>query len=189
MINSIQHLRKGDGLVVVDVQWDFCPGGLLPVAQGDQIVPVINEWVTAVLNRNLPVYFSRDWHPKGHISFEERGGPWPPHCIQDQSGAQFHPYLMWDDRIVVVTKGTRFDRDQNSVFDETGFEHQLEYDGIKRLLVCGLALDVCVLETVMDALQAGFEVQLIKNATRPVDEESGRRALEKIAKAGATIIE
>lgn len=187
-MDSIQHLRDGDGLLVVDVQWDFSPKGRLPVPEGNQVVPVINEWVAAMLNHNLPVYMSRDWHPKGHISFEERGGPWPPHCIQDESGALFHPDLYWDDRIVVITKGNRFDHDQNSVFDDTGFAQQLHYDGVKRLYVCGLALDVCVLATVMDALHAGFEVQLVKNATRAVDAESGRRALEKMLKAGAAIL-
>lgn len=188
MIDSIQHLQRGDGVLAVDVQWDFCPGGHLPVPDGQQVVPVLNEWIAAALNRNLPVYASRDWHPKGHVSFKERGGPWPPHCIQDESGAQFHPELYVDDRILIVTKGTRFDKDQTSVFDETGFEQQLIHDGVRRLLVGGLALDVCVLSTVMDAIQAGFEVQLIRDAVRAVDAEGGRRAIEKMIKAGVTIL-
>lgn len=189
MIDAAQHLHKGDGLLIVDLQWDFCPGGRLPVPDGHQVVPVANQWIKAALNRSIPVYFSRDWHPQGHISFTERGGQWPPHCIQDKDGAQFHPELLRDDRIVVVTKGTRFDRDQNSAFDGTGFERQLEYDGVKRLHIGGLALDVCVVATVMDALQAGMEVQLIANATRPVDEENGRRAVERMIKAGVSILE
>lgn len=106
MIDSIQHLRKGDGLIIVDVQWDFCPGGHLPVPDGHQVVLMINEWIEAALNHNMPVYMSRDWHPKGHISFKERGGPWPPHCIQDKSGAQFHPELLWDERILLRTLKT-----------------------------------------------------------------------------------
>ena len=189
MIDSIQHFRKGDGLLLVDVQWDFCPGGRLPVPKGDQVVPVLNEWIIAALSRNIPVYASRDWHPRGHISFKERGGPWPEHCIQDTDGAQFHPNLHRDDKILVVTKGTRFDRDQNSVFDGTGFSAQLAHDRIRRLHIGGLALDVCVLATVLDALKAGLEVQLIKAATRPVDEDNGRRALERMIKEGVKVLD
>lgn len=188
MLDSLQHLNKGDGLLVVDMQWDFCPGGRLPVPEGDQVVPVLNEWMAAFLSRNLPVYASRDWHPKGHVSFQERGGLWPPHCLQDTDGAQFHPNLYRDDRILIVTKGTRFDHDQNSVFDETGFEHQLAHDGVQRLYVGGLALDVCVLASVMDAIEAGFGVVVIEKATRPVDVEKGRRAMETMLKAGVEII-
>lgn len=189
MIDSIQHLRKGDGVLVVDVQWDFCPGGRLPVPDGDQVIPVLNEWIIAALSRGLPVYASRDWHPKGHISFQERGGPWPPHCIQDTDGAYFHPELYTDDRIQVITKGTRFDRDQNSAFDGTGFKTQLEHDRVRRLYIGGLALDVCVLASVIDALKAGLDVRLIKSATRPIDAEKGRRALEQMIKRGATLID
>lgn len=189
MIDPAQQMARGDGLLLVDIQWDFCPGGLLPVPEGHQVVPVANQWINAALNLNIPVYLSRDWHPQGHISFKQRGGPWPPHCIQDKDGAQFHPELLLDDRIVVVTKGTRFDRDQNSAFDGTGFEQQLDFDGVKRLHIGGLALDVCVLATAMDALQAGIEVQLIADSTRPVDAENGRRALEKMIKAGVSILD
>lgn len=188
MMDSIQRLQKDDGLLIVDVQWDFCPGGLLPVPDGHQVVPVLNEWIEAALKRDIPVYVSRDWHPKKHVSFQERGGPWPPHCLQDTDGAQFHPELHRDDKILVITKGTRFDRDQNSVFEETGFGHQLAYDEVRRLYVGGLALDVCVLQSVLDALQGGLEVYVLKEATRPVDQENGRRALERMLKAGATIL-
>jgi nicotinamidase/pyrazinamidase len=188
MIHPTQFIQKGDGLIVVDVQWDFCPGGHLPVPEGHRVVPVINEWIRVALDRGIPVYASRDWHPQGHISFKERGGLWPPHCIQDMSGSQFHPELIHDDRIVVVTKGTRFDQDQNSAFDETGLQRQLAYDGVRRLFVGGLALDVCVLATVIDAVQNGFDTYLIKDATRPVDEENGRRALEQMIKRGVTVL-
>lgn len=188
MIDPIQHLQKGDGLLVIDVQWDFCPGGRLPVPGGHQIVPVMNAWMRAALNLELPVYASRDWHPQGHVSFTERGGKWPPHCIQDTDGAQFHPELIRDDRILVITKGVRFDHDQNSVFHDTGFARQLEYDGVRRLYVGGLALDKCVLNSVMDALQAGLHVGIIYEATRAADAEKGRRALETMMKAGATVL-
>jgi nicotinamidase/pyrazinamidase len=188
MYDPVQHLQKGDGLLIVDVQWDFCPGGLLPVPDGDQIIPVVNQWTETALKNDLPVYFSRDWHPVRHISFKEREGNWPPHCIQDTDGAQFHPNLYMDRRIQVITKGVRLDKDQNSVFDDTGFAHQLEHDGVGRLWVGGLALDVCVRLSVLDARNAGLEVGVIQAATRPIDAESGRRALEEMIKAGAVIL-
>lgn len=189
MVDAIKSFQRGDGLLVVDVQWDFCPGGRLPVPEGNQVIPVLNDWIAAALNVGIPVYASRDWHPRNHISFIERGGPWPSHCIQDTDGAQFHPELHRDDRIVVVTKGTRFDRDQNSVFDETGFNTQLAYDDVRRLYVGGLALDVCVLASALDALEAGLKVGLIRSATRAVEEEAGRRALERMLKAGVTLLD
>ncbi|RJQ71918.1 MAG: isochorismatase family protein [Desulfobacteraceae bacterium] len=188
MFDPVQHLQKGDGLLIIDVQWDFCPGGLLPVPEGDRIIPVVNKWTEAALKNDIPVYFSRDWHPIAHISFKERGGDWPPHCIQDTDGAQFHPNLYMDRRILVITKGVRFDQDQNSVFDQTGFGHQLDHDGVKRLWVGGLAQDVCVLKSVLDARSSGLDVGVIREATRPIKEESGRRAIEEMIKAGATII-
>jgi nicotinamidase/pyrazinamidase len=188
MFDQTQHLQKGDGLLIVDVQWDFCPGGLLPVPDGDRIIPVINQWTEAALQKEIPVYASRDWHPVHHISFKERGGEWPPHCIQDTDGAQFHPDLYMDRRIMVITKGVRLDKDQNSVFDDTGFNVQLEYDGVRRLWVTGLALDVCILASVRDGRRLGVEMAIIQEATRPIDAEKGRRALEEMIKAGATVL-
>ena len=90
---------------------------------------------------------------------------------------------------MVISKGTRFDRDQNSAFEETGFGSQLVYDKVRRLFVGGLALDVCVLASVMDALHSGLDVRLIRSAIRSADEERGRRALEKMVKAGAAVID
>jgi nicotinamidase/pyrazinamidase len=136
----------------------------------------------------LPIYASRDWHPAGHISFKEQGGPWPPHCLQNSDGARFHPDLHLPPDVVKITKGVRFDHDQNSVFDETGLNERLKRDGVRRLFTGGLALDVCVLASVIDARKAGFEVRLIEDATRPVNENDGREALEKIKKSGAEIV-
>ncbi|MDA8138159.1 MAG: isochorismatase family protein [Desulfobacteraceae bacterium] len=188
MSDLSQQIRKGDGLIIVDLQWDFCPGGLLPVPDAHNTLPLLNKWIGRALAQNMPVYVSRDWHPKNHISFLERGGPWPPHCIQDTDGAQFHPDLLRDDKMVVVTKGTRFDKDQNSVFDETGFHQQLIHDGVRHLIIGGLALDGCVLQTVLDALHNGVQISVIQEGTRPMDAEAGRRAIERMAKEGAVII-
>src|SRR5277367_642114 len=154
----IPALKKGDALIIVDVQNDFCPGGALPIADGDKVVSVLNRWITAAVTAGVPIYASRDWHPLGHISFTESGGPWPPHCVQDSDGARFHPMLELPDAVVKVTKGTRFDKDQNSAFDQTGLADDLRKRGIRRLWVGGLAEDVCVLATVMDGRREGIEV-------------------------------
>lgn len=178
-------MRSGDGLLIVDVQKDFCPGGALPIDSGDAVVPVLNRCIATAMKNSLPIYASRDWHPAGHVSFAERGGPWPPHCIQDTVGARFHPQLELPDSAVKVTKGVRFDHDQNSAFDETGLAVRLREDGIGRLWVGGLAEDVCVLASVLDALTEGFDVILIENATRPVSEIGGKQARAQMQGAGA----
>jgi len=187
MRNPLELLKPGDALIVVDVQNDFCPGGALPIEEGDKVIPVLNEWIAAAEDKALPVYASRDWHPVGHISFEERGGPWPPHCIQDTDGAAFHPDLRLPAAAIKVTKGVRFDKDQNSAFDETGLAEQLRRDGINRLWVGGLAQDVCVLATVLDACGHNFATHVITDATRPVSAEGGEVARRRMANAGAAL--
>jgi len=178
-------LQDSDALLVVDPQNDFCPGGALPIPQGDQVIPVINTWIRAALSRGIPVYCSRDFHPREHPSFQEQGGPWPQHCIQDTWGAGFHPHLEVPEQARLVTKGVRFDMDQNSVFQETGLISRLERDGTKRLVVMGLALDVCVRASVLDGLKSGFEMLVILDGCRAVTEESGQEAIREMEEAGA----
>jgi nicotinamidase/pyrazinamidase len=182
-------LHDGDGLLIVDVQKDFCPGGALPLEDGDGVVPLLNKWIERALVFKVPVYASRDWHPVAHVSFKEQGGKWPPHCLQDSDGAKFHPDLKLPENVVKITKGVRFDQDQNSVFDQTGLAVRLKGDGVNRLVVGGLALDVCVLASVMDAIKEGFAVQLLKEATRPVTPETGQKAIVDIKAAEAVILD
>jgi len=190
MNNSSHALQKGDGLCLVDVQNDFCPGGALAVNEGDQVIPVLNRFIKRALEIGVPVYASRDWHPSNHISFKDQGGPWPPHCVQDTKGASFRKDLELPQGVIKITKGVRFDKDQNSVFDQTGLADQLKRDGVVgRLWVGGLAQDVCVLASVLDGRKAGFQIYVIERATRPVTDESGRQALEEMKNAGAVIIE
>lgn len=181
------EFRQGDLLLLVDVQVDFCPGGALPIARGDEVVAVLNPWIGAAQAAGIPIYASRDWHPRSHLSFQEQGGPWPVHCVQDTPGAGLHPKLELPADAEIVTKGTRFDQDQNSAFDQTGLAPWLKSRGITRLFVGGLALDVCVLATVLDARAEGFEVVLLSEGTRPVTQEGGDQALEKMRRAGALI--
>lgn len=180
-------LQEGDALLIVDVQNDFCPGGALPIKQGDEVVPVLNEWIAAAQATGVPVYASRDWHPLEHPSFAPQGGPWPVHCVQDTAGAAFHPQLRLPEDAVIVTKGTRFDKDQYSAFDETGLAEALRRREVRRLWIGGLAQDVCVKATALDAARAGFEVHLILSATRPVTAEGGEEALEELRAAGVRV--
>ena len=185
MASSEKSLHRGDALIIVDVQKDFCPGGALPIEDGDKIVLILNRWIGTAIAKGVPVYVSRDWHPVNHLSFKQRGGPWPPHCIQDSDGARFHPGLRVPESVIKVTKGVRFDQDQNSVFDQTGLAEQLRYDGVRRIFVGGLAEDVCVLATVLDGCKEDFEVVLISDATRPVTIAGGEEARRKMRAAGA----
>ena len=177
-------LAPGDALLVVDVQNDFCPGGALPIPEGDRVVPVLNEWMAAAERAGLPVYASRDWHPQGHPSFVGEGGAWPVHCLQDTSGAAFHPDLRLPPDTLVVTKGTRFDQDQYSAFDQTGLHERLRKDGVRRLWTGGLAQDVCVRATAVDARRLGYEVALIPGASLPVTREDAEEALREMREAG-----
>lgn len=187
-MTTTTRMQAGDALLIVDVQNDFCPGGALPIAEGDRVVPVLNDWIAAAKAAGVPVYASRDWHPEGHISFKESGGPWPPHCVQDTEGAQFRSDLELPPTTIKVTKGTRFDRDQNSAFDGTGLEHHLRKQGIRHLYVGGLAQDVCVLASVLDARKAGFDVTVISDATRGVTPEGCAAADKQMREAGARFV-
>lgn len=187
MTDPTKVLQQGDALIVVDVQNDFCPGGALPIDNGDRVVPVLNAWMAAAEARGVPIFASRDWHPQDHVSFQARGGPWPPHCVQDTEGAAFHPDLQLPASTVKVTKGTRFDQDQNSAFEQTGLAQELLDRGVERLWVGGLAEDVCVRATVLDGRKAGFDVHLINDATRPVSDSGGAAARAEMAAAGADL--
>ena len=185
MAQPARAFRTGDALMIVDVQRDFCPGGALAIEQGDEVVPVLNRWIAAAGEAGIPIYASRDWHPVGHLSFTESGGKWPPHCLQDTPGAAFHDDLALPSSAVIVTKGVRFDRDQNSAFDGTGLVAELRRKGVTRLWVGGLAQDVCVCATVLDARREGFETVVIADATMPVTREGAVDAEASMRRAGA----
>jgi nicotinamidase/pyrazinamidase len=188
MSNSTQVLRPGDALIIVDVQIDFCPGGALPIEHGDEVVPVLNRWTSAALGAEVPVVLSRDWHPRQHLSFKANGGEWPVHCVQDSPGARFHPDLTIPESAIIVTKGVRFDREQYSAFDQTGLAIELQKHDVRRVWVGGLAQDVCVRATVLQARREGFDAVVIMDGTRPVTGAGGARAIEEMREAGASFL-
>lgn len=176
-------------LIVVDVQNDFCPGGTLAVPHGDEIIAPLNKLIDEFLERGDPVYKSRDWHPPSTKHFTAYGGTWPVHCVQNTEGAQFHPALLDDPRIKVISKG-QGDTDGYSAFDETDLAAQLKQDGVEEIVVGGLATDYCVKNTVLDALRQGYKVQAVEDAMRPVELRpgDGERAIEEMRAAGAKIV-
>jgi nicotinamidase/pyrazinamidase len=184
------QLSPQDALIVVDVQNDFCPGGLLAVENGDEVVPVLNRWIEHAKQGDAKVVASRDWHPPHHVSFKESGGIWPEHCVQGSPGAEFHSGLKLPADAIIVSKGVSPDKDNYSAFNGTGLGDRLREAGVNRVWVGGLAQDVCVRATVLDALAERFETHLIESATRPVDLKpgDGERAIEEVLKAGAQLV-
>lgn len=180
-------LRPGDALLVVDVQKDFLPGGALAVPKGDEVVPILNEYVRRFVRRGLPIFATRDWHPADHCSFQAYGGPWPPHCIADTAGARFPPELSLPSYTRVVSKATARQPDAYSGFQGTDLTVRLRHAGVKRLFVGGLATDYCVLNTVKDALAAGFATVLLADAIRAVDVHpgDGEAAIAEMRRLGA----
>lgn len=176
-----------DALLVVDVQRDFCPGGALPVPEGDRVVNVLNRWIDEALAVGALIVASRDWHPPDHVSFEAQGGPWSKHCVQGTPGAEIHPCLRLPGGAILISKGQKRDRDEASAFDRTGLDLVLERHGIRRVFVGGLALDVCVRASVLDALALGLETHLLLEATRPIDMTSGELALHEMQQQGAIL--
>ena len=184
------ELTPHDALLLVDVQNDFCPGGALAVADGDAVVPVLNNWIAAAGRGGARVFASRDWHPADHLSFAEQGGIWAPHCVQDTPGAAFHPDLELPDDAVVVSKADRADHEAYSAFDSEELGQVLQAAGIRRLWVGGLATDYCVKASVLDATEIpGLEVHVISSAIRAVDVApgDGDAALKAMREAGAIL--
>ncbi len=196
-------------LLVIDVQNDFCPGGRLPVREGDRVVPVINRIMGAFSH----VVATQDWHPEDHISFasnHEGKRPfdtiavhgieqilWPDHCVKGTEGADFHPALDSDPFRLILRKGTNSLLDSYSAFFEndrktsTGLFFYMKGLDIHRVYLCGLAADVCVYYSAMDAVHAGFDTFFIFDATRGVDVPEGNveKKMHEMEKAGVIIID
>lgn len=182
--------QKKKALVVVDVQNDFCPGGSLAVANGDEVVAPLNRLIREFLDRGEPVFKTRDWHPAKTKHFAAYGGTWPIHCVQGTRGAEFHPALLHDSHVTIISKGTNESADGYSGFDGTNLAQLLRDKDVDEIWVGGLATDYCVKQTVLDALRHGFKVKAIANAMRPVniDPNDGARAIEEMRNAGAEIV-
>lgn len=181
-------MRAGtEALIIIDVQNDFCPGGALAVAGGDEIVPRVN----ALIEEFAVKVLTQDWHPGDHASFADNHpgaepfgmtempyGPqvlWPRHCVQGTAGAAFHAGLRTDPADMILRKGFRSGIDSYSAFFEndrttpTGLEGYLRSRGVKSLTLAGLATDFCVAYSAVDAARLGFEVVVDLSACRAID--------------------
>ncbi len=181
------EIASSDALLITDIQNDFLPGGALPVPNGDEIIPVLNEFAKRFHDAGAQVFASKDWHPPNHCSFKQQGGPWPPHCVQDTKGAQFSPLLKLPKDAVVVFKATNPMRESYSVFDGASFADELKERKIRRLFIGGLATDYCILNTVLDARKLGYETLVLMDAIRGIDVKPGNvdRAIESMLRSGA----
>jgi len=184
-------MNRKDALVIVDAQNDFCPGGALVVADGDQIIQALNRYIDIFSKAHCPIFATRDWHPAKTNHFKDYGGPWPVHCVQESYGAEFHPALRLGSA-AVLSKGMAADQDSYSGFQAanssgTLLADLLRRDGIERIFVGGLATDYCVKHTVLDGLTQGFKVVLLADAVRPVNlgPNDGAVAIDEMIRAGA----
>jgi nicotinamidase/pyrazinamidase len=193
-------------LLIVDVQNDFLPGGALAVADGDQIIPVLNR-----IQKHFDlVVATQDWHPKNHGSFASNhagkkpfdstilGGLdqilWPDHCVQGETGSDFSSELSMYSVETIFRKGTNPGIDSYSGFFDngkkksTGLGDYLKGRGVKKVFVGGLAADFCVGFTTLDALELGFDTTLIEDATRPIDQKGWEKMKQSIHDKGGKII-
>lgn len=196
-----------EALIVIDVQNDFCPGGALAVAGGDEIIPRINR-----LMQEFPVtVLTQDWHPEEHSSFaamHEGAAPftqidmpygpqtlWPVHCVWGTEGAAFHPGLSTDPADLVIRKGFRPQIDSYSAFFEndhvtpTGLAGYLRERGITDLTFVGLALDFCVAWSAIDAAKLGFNVRVLEGACRAIDLDGSLEAARAAMRAAGVALE
>ncbi|MBU5612355.1 nicotinamidase [Geomonas azotofigens] len=185
-------MQRRAALLIVDVQLDFCPGGALPVPDGDLVVQPLNRYVELFNQRSAPIFASRDWHPERSKHFREQGGIWPTHCVQGTPGADFHPGLKFPEGTIVISKGmSNWDNGysalQGVTENGTPFGMLLRRMELDRLCVGGLATDYCVKESVLDALKEGFAVTVLTDAIRGVEVQPGdsERALTEMLAAGA----
>ena len=180
--------RPGDALIIVDPQMDFCPGGALAVAGGDEIMAPVAE----LAPRFELIVVTQDWHPKGHASFatSHKGAApfgttrmpygdqvlWPDHCVQGSAGAEFHPSLTpaVERAHLILRKGFNPGIDSYSAFYEndrttrTGLAGYLRDKSVRRCVLVGLAYDFCVAYSAVDAVREGFEAVVLKDLTRAI---------------------
>lgn len=188
-------ISKTDALIIVDMQNDFMPSGTLPVREGNQIIPGINQITKIFYEKGGSIVLTQDWHPKTHKSFAsnhpgknpgdkyqtEAIGPilWPNHCIQETNGAEFQKSLDISRAKAIIRKGMNPEIDSYSGFLEndkktkTGLSGLLKSLNIERIFICGLALDYCCYFTAMDGIDFGFEVYFIVDLTKGIDIPEG----------------
>ncbi len=183
------HLQKEKdntvkGLIIVDVQKDFCPGGALAAAKGDDIIPVINR----LMDKFEVIIATKDWHPVTTVHFDK----WPVHCVRGTDGAAFHDGLNLDKIKEVALKGTGNTDDGYSGFEATNLDLDswLKRNKITEAYVCGIASEYCVMATAMDAHRNGFKIYVVEDAIAAVEAKEGdtEKALENMKATGIRLV-
>ena len=205
---KVRFNMSEEALIIIDVQNDFCPNGALAVRDGDQVIPPIN----AMIEQFDHVILTQDWHPSGHTSFASQhhgknpfeitempyGAQtlWPDHCVQGTNGANFHKDLNWMKAELVIRKGFRKSVDSYSAFFEndkstpTGLGGYLNEQGIKSVIIAGLATDFCVAYSAIDAATVGLDASVILPACRAIDMQGSLDvALSAMKTAGVVLTE
>lgn len=199
-------MNDNAALLMIDVQNDFCPDGALAVADGDEVVSVINR-----IQEHFSVkVLTQDWHPDDHTSFaanHEDAQPftttkmsygeqilWPTHCVQGTHGAAFHSGLITDSADLIIRKGFRPEIDSYSAFFEndqrtsTGLAGYLNGRKVRSVYLTGLATDYCVYYSALDAVKLGLEVTVLTDCCRAIDMDGSLdAAIKDMANLGVTL--
>ena len=204
-------IQTTDALLVVDIQNDFLPGGALAVAEGDRIIPLVNQLMTKFCEKEGRVVLTQDWHPPDHLSFasQHQGknpfdpvagipgiGPvlWPDHCVWETQGAYFSSQLETGKAHLILRKGIHRSVDSYSAFTEndreteTGLAGYLKDAGLARIFICGLALDYCVAWSAMDGVKKGFETYVIPLLCKGIAAETIQKAEKEMTETGVRFV-
>ena len=203
----VMIVEETDVLLVIDLQNDFLPGGSLPVDEGDQVIPVIN---TLTKNFFRHVVATQDWHPANHLSFasQHKGKAafesiqmpygaqvlWPDHCVQGTVGAALCNELDLNPVQCIIRKGSRRGVDSYSAFREndrqtvTGLDGYLRARGVRRVFVAGLARGYCTDFSAADAMEAGYETVLVKDACRGISVEATKVQTKRLQEQGVRFV-
>lgn len=186
----MEQLKADDALIVADVQNDFLPGGALGIKDSDVIVPVVLAYIRRFHSRGLPIFLTRDWHPSNHCSFKSQGGPWPVHCVAGSHGSLPPLNFETPPSAVVIYKAIDPDKEAYSAFQNTTLHRHLQALRARRLFIGGLATDYCVLNTVRDACNLGYQVRLLTDGIKAVNVQptDGRDAEREMIELGAVPI-
>lgn len=179
-------------LLVIDVQKDFCEGGILSARNTVSLIQPLNEFVSWCIMEGTLCVFTRDWHPTDHCSFVTQGGLWPVHCVQGSPGSEYADGLIIPDSkfIMDVKKDRNKDEVSYSAFGNTNLDLELKARKLNFIVISGIATEYCVKETVLDALKYSYKVFILTDLIRAIDVHPGDsgRALDEMVKAGATLL-
>ncbi len=178
-------------LIIIDVQRDFCNGGVLAARDSLSLIKPLNECIAWCIAHDVLCVFTRDWHPPDHCSFIPQGGPWPPHCIQGTPGAEFAEGLIVPDSALVIDieKDSSKSNMSYSAFENTNLSDDLHQLQVSQIAAVGIATDYCVRATVLDALNINLRVQVLIDLIRPIDAKPGdsSKAIAEMRSEGAIL--